>query len=35
LAAIDRQHPTAEPAEEEAAVDEAMRAVRPGYTPYR
>lgn len=35
FAEIDRQHPAGEPGEDEAVVDEAMRAVRPAYTPYR
>lgn len=35
FAEIDRQHPAGTAAEDEEALDEAMRAVRPGYTPYR
>lgn len=35
FAEIDRQHPPISPEEAEAAVDEAMRHVRPGYTAVR
>jgi len=35
FAEIDRQHPAGESGEDEEALNEAMRAVRPGYVPYR
>ncbi len=33
FAEIDRQHPPVSPEQAEAALSEAMRHVRPGYTP--
>jgi hypothetical protein len=35
FAEIDRQHPLSSVDEVEAVVDEAIRSVRPGYTPDR
>ena len=35
FAEIDRQHPPVSPEQAEAALSEAMRQVRPGYTPVR
>ncbi len=35
FAEIDAQHPPIAAGEAESAIDEAMRSVRPGYTPYR
>lgn len=33
FAEVDQQHPRSSEADANAALDEAMRSVRPGYTP--